>query len=162
MNDYRAANDAHGQLRVNIPDLKRLVVVLSMGRRRSIQLDSKREFPISQFRDLRYSCATRLSDKDEELVNNPQHRFRRIHIINDIGQRVALSDVADVSLVESAAQISRDDTRRRIVVSTNVRDRDVATFVNEAPNTRSSKSRTRPCRLSVKGAPAMRRICKSC
>jgi hypothetical protein len=36
------------------------------------------------------------------------------------------------ALVEGAAQISRDDTRRRIVVSTNVRDRDIATFVDEA------------------------------
>lgn len=40
--------------------------------------------------------------------------------------------MADVALVEGAAQISRDDTRRRIVVSTNVRDRDIATFVDEA------------------------------
>ena len=48
------------------------------------------------------------------------------------GSRVQLSEVADVSLVEGASQISRDDTRRRIVVSTNVRDRDIASFVEEA------------------------------
>jgi cobalt-zinc-cadmium resistance protein CzcA len=40
--------------------------------------------------------------------------------------------VANVSLAEGAAQISRDDTRRRIVVATNVRDRDIASFVDEA------------------------------
>ncbi|MFV0389496.1 MAG: efflux RND transporter permease subunit [Pyrinomonadaceae bacterium] len=48
------------------------------------------------------------------------------------GSRVKLSDVADVAIVEGASQISRDDTRRRIVVSTNVRERDIKGFVAEA------------------------------
>lgn len=48
------------------------------------------------------------------------------------GSRVPLSQVADVSLIESASQISRDDTRRRIVVSTNVRERDISSFVTDA------------------------------
>jgi cobalt-zinc-cadmium resistance protein CzcA len=45
---------------------------------------------------------------------------------------VPLSQVAEITLSDTAAQISRDDTRRRIVVSTNVRNRDVASFVDEA------------------------------
>jgi len=44
------------------------------------------------------------------------------------GSRVPLAEVADVALVEGPAQISRDDTRRRIVVSTNVRNRDCIRF----------------------------------
>ncbi|NNE66236.1 MAG: efflux RND transporter permease subunit [Pyrinomonadaceae bacterium] len=46
--------------------------------------------------------------------------------------RVPLSEVAEIKLVEGAAQISREDTRRRISVETNVRGRDIASFVAEA------------------------------
>jgi cobalt-zinc-cadmium resistance protein CzcA len=48
------------------------------------------------------------------------------------GVRVPLSQVADVSLVEGPAQISREDTRRRISVELNVRGRDIGSFVKEA------------------------------
>ena len=48
------------------------------------------------------------------------------------GVRVPLSEVADVALVEGPAQISREDTRRRISVELNVRGRDIGSFVKEA------------------------------
>lgn len=48
------------------------------------------------------------------------------------GSRVPLSEVADIKLVEGAAQITREDTRRRIGVELNVRGRDIAGFVSEA------------------------------
>lgn len=48
------------------------------------------------------------------------------------GARVPLSQVADVALVEGPAQISREDTRRRISVELNVRGRDIGSFVREA------------------------------
>ncbi|MGH9837586.1 MAG: efflux RND transporter permease subunit, partial [Blastocatellia bacterium] len=48
------------------------------------------------------------------------------------GQRAPLAQVADIALVEGPAQISREDTRRRIVVELNVRGRDIGSFVKEA------------------------------
>lgn len=48
------------------------------------------------------------------------------------GARIPLSELAEVSLVEGPAQISREDTRRRIGVELNVRGRDVGSFVKEA------------------------------
>jgi cobalt-zinc-cadmium resistance protein CzcA len=48
------------------------------------------------------------------------------------GSRVPLSEVADIKLVEGPAQISREDTRRRIGVELNVRGRDIGSFVEEA------------------------------
>ncbi|MGH9942319.1 MAG: efflux RND transporter permease subunit, partial [Pyrinomonadaceae bacterium] len=42
------------------------------------------------------------------------------------------SELADVRLVEGPAQISREDTRRRIGVELNVRGRDIGSFVEEA------------------------------
>lgn len=48
------------------------------------------------------------------------------------GARVPLSQVAEIALVEDAAQITREDTRRRIGVELNVRGRDIGSFVAEA------------------------------
>jgi cobalt-zinc-cadmium resistance protein CzcA len=48
------------------------------------------------------------------------------------GARVPLAQLADVAVVEGPAQISRDDTRRRISVELNVRGRDIGSFVLEA------------------------------
>jgi cobalt-zinc-cadmium resistance protein CzcA len=48
------------------------------------------------------------------------------------GARVPLSEVADIALLEGPAQISREDTRRRISVELNVRGRDIGSFVEDA------------------------------
>ncbi len=48
------------------------------------------------------------------------------------GRSVPLGDVAEVTLGEGPAQVSREQARRRIVVESNVRGRDLATFVQEA------------------------------
>jgi heavy metal efflux system protein len=46
--------------------------------------------------------------------------------------RVPLSQVAEIALIEGPAQISREDTSRRISVELNVRGRDIGSFVREA------------------------------
>jgi heavy metal efflux system protein len=48
------------------------------------------------------------------------------------GARIPLSELANVAVVEGPAQISREDTRRRIGVELNVRGRDIGSFVREA------------------------------
>lgn len=75
----------------------------------------------------RFDLVLRLNESASQTVES----VRALMLTASTGQRVPLTEVADVSLVEGAAQISRDDTRRRIVVSTNVRNRDVAGFVQE-------------------------------
>ncbi len=47
------------------------------------------------------------------------------------GRSVPLSEVADVRYTEGPMQISREDTRRRINIGVNVRNRDVASLVDE-------------------------------
>ena len=47
------------------------------------------------------------------------------------GGKVPLSEVARVELQEGAAKISRDDTRRRMVVGINVRNRDLQSVVDD-------------------------------
>jgi cobalt-zinc-cadmium resistance protein CzcA len=48
------------------------------------------------------------------------------------GARIPLAQLAGISIVEGPAQISREDTRRRIVVELNVRGRDIGSFVKDA------------------------------
>jgi heavy metal efflux system protein len=57
---------------------------------------------------------------------------RNLLLISPTGVRVPLGQVATMEVVEGAAQISREDTRRRIGVELNVRGRDIASFVTEA------------------------------
>ena len=90
-----------------------------------------------------------VAGKDAGVVYEGEQRFnlvvrfgeeasREMEAINGLliaapnGARVPLSQLADVKLVEGPAQISREDTRRRIGVELNVRGRDVGSFVSEA------------------------------
>lgn len=72
------------------------------------------------------------------VVRFGEEASREMEAINGLliaapnGARVPLSQLADVKLVEGPAQISREDTRRRIGVELNVRGRDVGSFVSEA------------------------------
>lgn len=76
----------------------------------------------------RFNLVVRLnedSSKDVETIKN-------LLVPSPTGARVPLSQLADIQTVEGPAQISREDTRRRIGVELNVRGRDIASFVKEA------------------------------
>ena len=76
----------------------------------------------------RFNLVVRLGDeagKDVETIKN-------LLVSASNGARVPLFQLASVKLVEGPAQISREDTRRRIGVELNVRGRDIGSFVNEA------------------------------
>jgi len=47
------------------------------------------------------------------------------------GRTLPLSEFADIRITKSPAKISRDDTRRRIVIGVNVRNRDLASVVDD-------------------------------
>jgi cobalt-zinc-cadmium resistance protein CzcA len=53
-------------------------------------------------------------------------------VANKDGVRVRLSQVATIEIVEGAPMISREDAQRRVVIQTNVRDRDMGSFVAAA------------------------------
>lgn len=76
----------------------------------------------------RFNLVVRLGEeagKDVETIKN-------LLVSAANGARVPLFQLASVKIVEGPAQISREDTRRRIGVELNVRGRDIGTFVNEA------------------------------
>ena len=76
----------------------------------------------------RFNLVVRLNEDAGRDINS----IKNLLLTSPNGSRVPLAQVADVSLVEGAAQITREDTRRRISVELNVRGRDIGSFVAEA------------------------------
>ncbi len=76
----------------------------------------------------RYGLVVRLG----ETVGRDVESIKELLVVAPNGARVPLSQLADIALVEGPAQVSREDTRRRIAVELNVRGRDIGSFVNEA------------------------------
>lgn len=111
----RAAIARYG---LNVEDVNELVEAIFAGKKAGEVFEGEQRFDI----------VLRLNENASRTVES----VRGLMLTSPTGQRVPLAQVADISLIEGAAQISREATRRRIVVSTNVRDRDIASFVNEA------------------------------
>ncbi len=76
----------------------------------------------------RFNLVVRLNEDSGRDINS----IRNLILTASSGARVPLSQIADIKLVEDAAQITREDTRRRIGVELNVRGRDIGSFVTEA------------------------------
>ena len=70
--------------------------------------------------------------RDEENVKN-----MLIDTMN--GQRIPLSQLADISLIEGPQTIFREDLMRRKIILCNIVDRDIGSFVDEARNVIASK-----------------------
>ena len=67
----------------------------------------------------------------EEKRNTPE-RIGSLLVPSPVGHYVPLSELAEIKEVSAPAQISREDSTRRLVVETNIRGRDIGSFVDEA------------------------------
>ena len=76
----------------------------------------------------RFNLVVRLNEESGRDIDS----IKNLLLTAPTGARVPLSQVAEIKLVEDAAQITREDTRRRIGVELNVRGRDIGSFVTEA------------------------------
>ncbi|MBO9701435.1 MAG: CusA/CzcA family heavy metal efflux RND transporter [Sporocytophaga sp.] len=77
-------------------------------------------------------------EKRFDLVVRLQEPFRRdikdvkgMYVVLPSGMQIPITEVADIEYSEGPIQISREDTKRRIVIGVNVRDRDVESMVQE-------------------------------
>ncbi len=111
----RAAIARYG---LNINDVNDLVETIVAGKKAGQVFEGERRFDL----------VVRL----EEDAGNSIETVKNLLLTAPNGSRVPLSEIADIKLVEGAAQITREDTRRRIGVELNVRGRDIASFVAEA------------------------------
>ena len=110
----RAAIARYG---INVEDVNDLVESVVAGKAAGQVYEGER----------RYDMVVRLDEnagRDVESIKN-------LLVSAPSGARIPLSQLADIRIVEGAAQISREDARRRIGVEANVRGRDVGSFVRE-------------------------------
>lgn len=78
--------------------------------------------------DRRFQLIVRLPEK----LRNDVDGLRTLPVPLSNGDYVPLAEVADLEVTSIPAQISRENGKRRVVVTTNVRGRDLGSFVNEA------------------------------
>lgn len=80
----------------------------------------------------RFDLVVRLSEKDRNDPSTLENLFITIpSTINTTNQQIPLNAVATIKRIEGAAQISRENTQRKLTVGINVRGRDVESLVNE-------------------------------
>lgn len=103
---------------LNVADVNDFVEAIIAGRESGQVFEGERRFDL----------VVRLNEDSGKNIET----IKNLLITSPTGARVPLAQIADISLTEGAAQISREDTRRRISVELNVRNRDIGSFVGEA------------------------------
>ena len=77
--------------------------------------------------EMRFDMVVRLKrDLREDILN-----IENLYIPLPSGSKVPLKQVADISIIDAPAQVSREDGKRRVYVGFNVRGRDVESLVEE-------------------------------
>ena len=117
--DYRRPRMAEYGL--TISELNRIVSTAFAGATAGKVFEGERRFDLT----------VRLQEKSREGITSIQNLY--VPLAN--GQKIPLKEVADISFEDAPAQISRDDTSRRIVIGVNVRNRDTQSLVEEMQNT---------------------------
>lgn len=67
----------------------------------------------------------------EKAQRNDLSSLENLYVDIPSGEKVPLSELAEIKYSKGAAQISRDDTKRRIVIGVNVRNRDLQSVVDD-------------------------------
>ncbi len=75
----------------------------------------------------RFDLVVRLAENYRNDLENIENLY--VHLPN--GSQVYIKELAEISLEEAPLMISREDTKRRIVIGINVRNRDVESLVKE-------------------------------
>lgn len=80
--------------------------------------------------DRRFDIVVRLKDDIRQDIE----ALKKIPVPlpNNAGSTVLLGELVDFQMVESPAQISRENGKRRVVVTANVRGRDIGTYISDA------------------------------
>ncbi|MCM4168209.1 Multidrug resistance protein MdtC [Arenibacter antarcticus] len=78
----------------------------------------------------RFDLTLRLDKESRNDISS----LKNLYVDTPSGQKIPLSELANITYTEGAAKISRDDTKRRIVVGVNVRNRDLQSVVDDVQN----------------------------
>ena len=83
----------------------------------------------------RFAAAVRFPEEFRNNVDAIGHIF----MTSSRGSKVALTDLANIQVLDGPSQISRESAKRRIVVGVNVKERDLGGFVSELQQSVESK-----------------------
>ncbi|MFZ4547604.1 MAG: efflux RND transporter permease subunit, partial [Bacteroidales bacterium] len=75
----------------------------------------------------RFDMVIRLQKQDRKDIEN----IRNLQVPLPNGEQIPLNELAEITYSEGPAKISRDNTHRRVVVSVNVRNRDLQSVVQD-------------------------------
>lgn len=75
----------------------------------------------------RYDLVLRLDKNSRSDISG----LENLYVDTPSGNKIPLRELAEIKYTKGAAQISRDDTKRRIVVGINVRNRDLQSVVDD-------------------------------
>ncbi len=102
---------------LNVEDINRIIRIAFGGEVAGVVYEGERRFDL----------VMRLCEECRHNLNS----IMNLRVNNPAGNLILLNQVADIEIKEGPMQISRDDTKRRITIGINVRNRDVETFINE-------------------------------
>ncbi|RXJ52199.1 CusA/CzcA family heavy metal efflux RND transporter [Gelidibacter gilvus] len=102
---------------VNIADLNDLISAGFAGRTVGSVFEGEKRFDL----------VLRLEESQRQNIES----LKNLYVDIPSGGKIPLSELAEITYTTGPAQISRDDTKRRIVVGVNVRNRDLQSVVDE-------------------------------
>lgn len=88
----------------------------------------------------RFDMVIRLDKTNRQDIDN----LRNLYVPTPNGEQIPLQELAQIEYTEGPAKISRDNTRRRIVVGINVRNRDLQSVVDDAKKIIETKIKLPP------------------
>ena len=109
--------DKLAQYGVNTADLNQIVKTAFAGQSTGVVYEGER----------RYDLVVRLDSSYRQSLDN----LKALAVALPNGGSIPLQELAEVSQQEAAVQVSRDDTKRRITIGINVRNRDIESLVAE-------------------------------
>ncbi len=102
---------------LNIEDLNKMISMGFSGNIVGSVFEGERKFDM----------VVRLQQEQRKGIED----LKNLYVDLDSGDKIPLAEVANISYQKEAAKISRDNSRRRIVVGVNVRNRDLQSVVDE-------------------------------
>ncbi|MEH6534893.1 MAG: CusA/CzcA family heavy metal efflux RND transporter [Psychroserpens sp.] len=102
---------------MNISDLNRIISMGFAGESVGSVFEGEKRFDL----------VIRLQESNRKNLES----LKNLYVDTPYGNKIPLSELAEIEYTTGPAQISRDDTKRRIVVGINVRNRDLQSVVND-------------------------------
>ena len=102
---------------LNIKDLNEMISMGFAGKKLGSVFEGEKRFEL----------VVRLTQANRQDISNLQN----LYVDLPTGGKIPLQELAEITYQKGAAKISRDDTRRRVVVGINVRNRDLQSVVED-------------------------------